>query len=223
MIKLPGIVILLSLVIFLTACTVGVESRPVQIDVAPPAPATALVKVVTLIPEAELTLTPRPAVNRPDPVGDEQVRKTAIANLQALLDAPELELAIQGVESSPNASNYPAVVFIDAQGNRYYISQDTLQPIEFTIERPIQDTPGGSKTPDELRAIAFQLAQDHSSRFAELQEKLAYSEGNKSGENSFFRWELPGSNVGGMPAILQIGLKQDGRLFGYLNSIDLLE
>ena len=223
MIKLPGIFILLSLTILLSACAVGIESTPVQLSGPSSTSATAIEKVVTLIPEAELTLTPRPVVTRPDPVGDEQARKTAIANLQALLDAPELELAIQGVESSPNASNYPAVVFIDAQGNRYYISQDTLRPIEFTIDRPIQETPGEAKPPDELRAIAFQLAQDHSSRFIELQEKLAYSEGNKSDENSFFRWELPGSNVGGMPAILQIGLKQDGTLFGYLNSIDLLE
>lgn len=223
MIKLSNIVILLSLAILLTACTVGIESTPVQVSGPSSAPATAIEKVITLIPEAVLTLTPQIVVTRPDPIGDEQARETAVTNLRALLGAPELELAIQGMESSPNASNYPTVVFTDVQGNRYYISQDTLRPIEFTIDRPIQETPGEPKTPDELRAIAFQLAQDHSSRFVELQEKLAYSEGNKSGENSFFRWELPGSNVGGMPAILQIGLKQDGTLFGYLNSIDLLQ
>lgn len=126
------------------------------------------------------------------------------------------------MESSPNASSYPAVVFVDPQGNRYYISQDTLRPIEFTLDQPIQATPGEPKSPDELRGIAFQIAMDHSTNFEAIQDQLAYSEGNKGGENSFFRWEMPGSNVGGMPAILQIGLKQDGTLFGYLNSIDLL-
>jgi len=215
--------ILLTLAALLTACAAGIESKPVQIDAPTLAPATAPAKVVTLIPEAELTLTPRPAVTRPDPIGDEQARETAAASLRELLGAPGLERAIQGSEASPNASNYPAAVFADPAGNRYYISQDTLRPIEFTLEQPIQETPGEPKTPDELRAIAFQLAQEHSSRFNELQEKLAYSEGNKGGENSFFRWELPGTNVGGKPAILQIGLKQDGSLFSYLNSIDLLK
>src|SRR5690606_13001894 len=111
---------------------------------------------------------------------------------------------------------------VDEMGNSYYISQETLRPIEFTLQRPYTAENAAPKTPEALREAAEQIARTHSTQFETLRDSLYYSEGAKSGENFFFRWEMRGTDMGGMPAFLQIGLKQDGTLFSYINSIDFL-
>ena len=208
---------LLALAVLLSACASGQASRPIL-----PQPAiTSVEKVVTLAPQGDQTTPAQPATPPPSRVIDEQARVTAIAKLRVLLGDQQLELAYKGMDRSPNATNHPAVLFVDPQGNSYYVNPDTLLPIEFTLAQPIRETQGSPKTPDELRAIAEQIAKAQSVRFEALRDRLTYSEGIK-GENNFFRWEMAGTDVGGMPAILQIGLKQDGSLFGYLNSLDFL-
>jgi hypothetical protein len=223
MLKRLWVCTLLIFPILLSACAPYLNSRSVQRGglVAPAQPeitATSVVKIVTMVPQGELAArTPTPSS-----ASGKKPWETAAANIRELLGAPQLELSSKGEERSPNASNSLAVVFVDPLGNRYYVSQDTLQPIEFTLEKPIQETQGSPKTLAELRALAEQIANTHSTRFAAVKDKLTFYEANKSGENYFFRWEMEGSDVGGMPAVFQVGLKQDGTLFGYLNSLDLL-
>lgn len=218
---------LLALTILLTACSAGQPSKPVQIDnkalpeQAQPA-GTAVEQIVTLVPEGGITSAPQPSPSPTSLALNEETLKTAADNVRALLGVMDLELKFNTLERSPNASNHIAILFFDSLGNRYYVNQDTLQPLEFTVEQPIQKTQGSSKTSDELRAVAQEIAKTHSKKWDALKDKLTYTEGNKGGENSFFRWEMPGTDVGGMPAILQIGLKQDGSLFAYINSLDFL-
>ena len=220
---------LLALMVLLSACVSGQTSRPLQLDgPVPPeqflATATVIEKVVTLLPAGEQRAPAQPVEIPTTQEMDEKAQETAIANLRALIGAPQLELTFQALERSPNASNYPAALFVDALGNSYYISPDTLQPVEFTIVQTLQGAPGSlgsSQTPDELRAAAEQLAQTHSTRFSKVKSALTYTEGIK-GENNFFRWELPGTDAGRMPVMLQIGLRQDGSLFSYINSLDFL-
>lgn len=222
-------IILLGMIVILAACATTPVSKPIQVDKPAlpdqPQPAvTAAEKVVTLVPESEYTAAPL-STPTPAPVlqpMDEKGQETVTANLRDLLGAPELGLAFKGFERSPNATNHSAALFVDTLGNTYYISQETLQPIEFTLEKPVQAAQAKAKTAEELRARALQYAKDHSPKFATWQDKLTYTEGNKGGENSFFRWEAAGTDVGGMPAIFQVGLKQDGTLFAYLNSLDFL-
>ncbi len=218
--------ILALLAVFITACASNQPSRPVQPDGAvPPAEpiATAAEKVVTLVPRGQATdPAPPPAAAAADLLTDAAAQETAAENLRALLGVPELMLAVQSAENSPNAINIPAVVFVDELGNSYHISQQTLKPVEFTLQRPYHAENSTPKTPEELLAAAQQIAKTHSTRFETLQDKLKYIEGAKNAGNFFYRWEMPGTDMGGMPAILQIGLKQDGTLFSYLNSIDYL-
>ncbi len=225
MMKHFGTCVLLALVILLSACIPGQASTPVQpggpVSPAQPQPTiTAGEKIATLVPE--VGQTPQATSTEASQLSDPKAMQTAIANIRALLNAPSLELTFTSLERSPNASNHLAILFVDQQENRYYVRQDTLQPLEFTLEKPIQETQGAKKTTDELRAMAMQLATAHSTKFPSIGSKLKYTEGNKGGENNFFRWEMEGTDVGGMPAILQIGLKQDGSIFSYLNSLDFL-
>ena len=216
--------ILLALALLLSACAANQPVRPVQPDraVPPQGPAATLAEqVVTLVPRGEVTTVP-PAASIPDRAIDEEAMETAAENLGALLGVPQLALSVSSMEPSPNAVNLPAVVFVDEMGNSYHVSQDTLRPIEFTLQRPYRQENSAPKTPDELLAAAEEIAKTHSTQFEALRDRLRYTEGAKSGENFFFRWEMPGTDMGGMPAILQIGLKQDGTLFSYLNSIDYL-
>ena len=230
MIKRLRICTMLALAVLLSACASGQTNAIVQSErvVVPPVQPTLASeeKVVTLVPEGERTTPEQPAVpptTVPPTVSaiDEQAQAAVTDALRSLLGAPALELALKGPDRSPNASNYPAVLYVDQFGNSYYVNPDTLQPIEFTLMMPVQDAQSGVKTPDELRAIAEELAKTHSTRFEAMKDKLTYTEGNK-GENNFYRWEMPGTDVGRMPALLQIGLKEDGSLFSYLNSLDLL-
>lgn len=216
---------LLTILLLLSACDPAPTDRIVQSEqvvvpaVQPSTPAEQ--KVVTLVPEGEQTTAPeQPVEPAPNGVIDEKAQETVIANLRTLLGAPTLELAIKGLDRSPNATNYQSVLFVDSEGNNYYIHPETLQPVEFNLGGP-QKTSGSAKTPDELRAIAEEIAKTHSIRFEDLKDNLTYREGNK-GENHFFRWEMPDTDVGDMPALLQVGLKQDGSLFSYINSLDFL-
>lgn len=216
--------ILLVLVILLAACIPTPASQPAASNLPLPQPqpqavATTVEKVATMIPASESTTGPQPTTPVLRAMND-QGQQEAVAHLRSFLGKPELELTFKGLEHSPNATNQPAALFMDGQGNSYYISQYTLQPIEFTLSQPIPVSQ--PKSADELRAVAQQFAKDHSTKFLPWSDKLKYTEGNKGGENSFFRWEAPGTDVGGMPATLQIGLKQDGTLFAYLNSLDFL-
>lgn len=176
----------------------------------------------TDVPEVEPTNASQQTM---DPITlpfSRQTLQTIRDNLRRLLGAPDLTLAYQSITQSPNASNHPAALLVDTLGNSYYVSLDTFQPIEFTLGQPVHLSQGGSMTVEELRATAEQLASRQSTRFDRVKEWLIYSEGDKSGENFFFRWVMPDTDVGGMPATLQFGLRQDGSLFSYLNSLDFL-
>ena len=213
--------LILILLLALAAACAPAPQRPVVIDepmpFLPQVTTTPVEKFVTMAPAEQHT----PDVTQTPSGVDEASRVAAADYLRGMLGAPQLELAFKTLDRSPNAVNHPALVFVDAFGNTYYFRTDTLKPIEFTLTQPFQTAPGGAKTADDLRAAAETLANENSEKFGKLKSQLAYTEGMK-GENNFFRWEMPGTDVGGMPAILQIGLKQDGTLFSYLNSLDFL-
>lgn|GEM_PF-2024884 len=144
----------------------------------------------------------------------------AIAAIRTLTDNPGLQLDYLETSASPNANLRRALVFLDPQGNRYWVDEQTLQVIEFTLEFPATGGGGQAKSLNELRAIAADLARRRSTRFAQLGERLAYEEGQK-GERYFFRWEDRDAHWQYMPPLLQIGLDAGGRLVSYLNTLDL--
>jgi len=230
MIKSLWMITLLALAGLLSACgittTVNVPPAVDVIDVpAVQLDAGTAEKVVTLVPEAEAGLPDAPEPERSSGP-DEKMLEAAGANVNALLNsgatgAPQVELDYRGMDRIPNATNHKAMLFVDLQGNSYYVREDTLQPVEFTLAHPLQESLGSPLTADELRAAAEQIATSQSTRFDRWKDKLVYTEGVK-GENNFFRWEAPDIDVGGMPAMLQISLRQDGSLFSYVNSLDFL-
>jgi hypothetical protein len=195
-------------------------SRPTATEFLPTA--IPIVPTDTMAPVVEPTNVPEPTQAVHGSPLDPQSLETITDNLRTLLEAPDLVLTFQSMTTSPNASYNQAVLLVDHLGNSYYVRPDTFQPIEFTLEQPVHPSQGGSLTPDELLAAAEQLAARQSTRFERFKDRLVFTAGDKSGENYFYRWAFPDSDVGGMPATLQFGFKQDGSLFSYLNSLDYL-
>lgn len=154
-------------------------------------------------------------------------QKAQIAQVQAVLDKPDLQLTFQGIENLANAHGIGAAVYVDEVGTRYSVSIDKgLLAAIVPGFRP--DVPALEVKPVEtVRLIAEKFASDHSPRYAEMKNELLFEEGGK-GDIYFFTWRMQNKDWSGtewamMPPFLQIGMSADGKIVTLINTLDLYD
>jgi DNA-binding CsgD family transcriptional regulator len=140
---------------------------------------------------------------------------------------PELRLTFKGISAPANAPWRNAALYTDETGTNYYVDIETsrLVTIESNFPTHPDIAPDQEKSLDELRAIAGEFAYKNSPRLKELENDLEYEEGNK-GHMYFFTWNYRNRDWSGtdwqmMPPFLQIGLLANGKIVGYINTLDL--
>jgi hypothetical protein len=150
-----------------------------------------------------------------------------LAQIRQVTGKPDMQLTFMNVQNIANAPHRGAAVYGDQDGVKYWmdIKSGRLAMIEPTSHADYPIT--GAKSMDELRKIAGQFALANSARLADLKADLLYEEGGKGGI-TFFRWDYrtkdwSGTDWAMMPPLVQVGLLADGRVFTYLNTLDLLE
>ncbi|MDD5466812.1 MAG: hypothetical protein PHS96_03305 [Anaerolineales bacterium] len=79
---------------------------------------------------------------------------------------------------------------------------------------------GEPLAPEELERRARQLLTENNPCFVQAEALLQYLPGGK-GENSFFRWQRATPNPDNpwdQPTFIQVGIRQDGWIFSYIDS-----
>lgn len=119
--------------------------------------------------------------------------------------------------SSPNA-DVMVNLYQDGWGASYYLDQDHHQVVEFSFGYLFPPL-GEILSLDELRAKAHELFGLQSPPNLFPVSDLLYEEGAKGEENYFFRWQdaKPGWRYN--PPIFQVGLRADGMLINYINTL----
>ncbi len=149
--------------------------------------------------------------------------------IRSILGQPDLQLTFDSIQGLSNAPGRQAAVYVDATGAKYDIDllSGRLAAIEPSPTLNSEVPPDQAKSMDEVRSIATRFAQANSTRLGELMASLTYEEGCK-GSLCFFRWDarsLPidwgSTEWAAMPPFLQVGVRMDGLIFSYNNSLDL--
>jgi hypothetical protein len=123
----------------------------------------------------------------------------------------------------PNADLRPGWQLMDPSGRLYWLDVQTYQLVQIEPSPLDNADPASTKSIEELRQIAEELALEHSSRFVDLMDELVYTEGDKLGQSLFFQWEDRTKPWLFMPPRLQVGLTSDGQLLSWLNTLDIVE
>ena len=143
----------------------------------------------------------------------------AMAAIRELMEAPELMLTFVETTLMINSPNADLVVAVlaDDTGSEYSVDPATYRVVE--LAPVIYAISGGTRlTQADLRATAQAMAGRYLVGFSEIKDRLAYEEGAK-GDNFFFRWEDPTISWTYNPPVFQVGLRVDGKLVSYLNTI----
>jgi hypothetical protein len=141
--------------------------------------------------------------------------------IDAFMGMSNMHLLLVEGSAMPNANLRPGWKLMDDSGRLYWLDVETYQPVQIEPFPLISVDTTGPKSIEELRQIARQFAEEHSAQFAELEEELTYSEGDKLGLRFFFQWEDRSRLWSFMPPMLQVGLTSDGQVFSWLNTLDL--
>jgi hypothetical protein len=141
--------------------------------------------------------------------------------IDAFMGMSNMHLLLVEGSAMPNANLRPGWKLIDDSGRLYWLDVETYQLVQIEPFPLISVDTTGPKSIEELRQIARQFAEEHSAQFAELEEELTYSEGDKLGLRFFFQWEDRSRLWSFMPPMLQVGLTSDGQVFSWLNTLDL--
>lgn len=180
-------------------------------------------------PSPEGQLPPEGPAFGPSPSGADQTAQIEL--IRSILGKPDLQLTFDSIQQLANAGARSAAMYVDDAGQKYYIDLQTgsLAAIEPSPGLKAEVPASQAKSMDELRSIASRFAQANSARLGELIASLVYDEGCK-GSLCFFRWDtrnLPidwsGTEWIMMPPFLQVGVRTDGMIFSYNNSLDLYE
>jgi len=150
----------------------------------------------------------------------------AIANIRFATEQPDLSLVFKEIKNNPNASLHKVIIFTDSRRNEYIVDYQTYQVVEFMRDRGL---PAGNvsterdrtKLVDELRLIARDFGLRNSFKFAQNADKLIFSEMTKDGSTYAFRWEDPTNPELTMRPFLQIVIRVDGNVIGYINTLDI--
>jgi hypothetical protein len=139
--------------------------------------------------------------------------------IREFMESPDLTLNFIDLETMVNSTNADIVVavFEDGTGTRYSVDPRDYRVLQLApIVYALSDAP--RLTQAELRARAEAMAEHYLLGFNEIKDRLVYEEGAK-GDNFFFRWEDPTLVWLYNPPIFQVGLRVDGELVAYLNTI----
>ena len=113
--------------------------------------------------------------------------------------------------------------FEDEQGRSYLVAVVANRVLEMDPGITTPPVQGPPLATDELQALAEAIILRELPQFTELRSRLVASQGVKSGESYFFRYEYPGGGPWfGLPPLAQVGLTADGQMFSYLNTLYFL-
>ena len=113
--------------------------------------------------------------------------------------------------------------FEDEEGRSYLVAVVANRVLEMGPGFATPRAQGSPLATEELRALAEAIILRELPQFTELRARLTASQGVKSGEFYFFRYEYPGGGPWfGLPPLAQVGLTADGQMFSYLNTLYFL-
>jgi len=151
------------------------------------------------------------------PVGNDP----SMAMIRALKGDMDLEVTFLQEETNPNADMRKAFIYTDEGGDEYWIDAQTLVLVQWT---PSQSVPVGKTLPVEgLKIAASAFAGRISPIFQEHATALTFTESTKDGTTYAFRWEGRWEVGHMMPPFLQIVMRTDGAILGYINTLDALD
>jgi len=145
-----------------------------------------------------------------EPQRDDERAVTAIHQIvdQPAGDITFVDRAVLAV--SPDAGGHDVLVYEDQNGARYSVDETQYSLVKIEPSG-LRFASGPTLSQDVLRQMAMQLAL-RSGDFAQNEKTLALEEGQKD-ENYFFTWAGPNG------LMLQIGIRADGTLFSYTNTL----
>ncbi|MEA4908364.1 MAG: helix-turn-helix transcriptional regulator [Anaerolineaceae bacterium] len=161
-----------------------------------------------------------PLAAQVDPAAD-------VAAIRQALGDPDLQLLFQDIRPLANAPAFQAAVYTGPDGGQYWVEMSSGRLVEMEMNSHLEVPAFEAQDVEQLRAIAAQFVQANALRLEELQGQLAYEESGK-GSIYFFRWDLRGLDWSGtewemMPPLLQVGVRADGQVVAYLNTLDLYD
>jgi hypothetical protein len=177
---------------------------------------------VSMAPATSETTTSFPEPAAPLASATVQVQfdnQLAMEAIREFMESPDLTLNFIDLETMVNSMNADVVVavFEDGTGTTYSVDPRDYRVLELApIVFALSDAPRLSQA--ELRERAEAMAEHYLLGFNEIKDRLVYEEGTK-GDNFFFRWEDPVLAWLYNPPIFQVGLRVDGKLVAYLNTI----
>jgi hypothetical protein len=133
---------------------------------------------------------------------------------------PDLEVEFREATlmiNSPSA-DVEVRVYQDGWGRSYSLDPSLCEVVEFSFEGA-QPPLGEPMTLAELRAMAEALFDQYAVANAISDADLVYEEAIKNEENYFFRWQAVDADWLYNPPIFQVGLRVDGLMIFYLNSL----
>lgn len=157
----------------------------------------------------------------------ERERERAITAIRALRDEGELPLRYKS--TAPNPCRSGALIEIYADDRReYWVDPETdlviqMDPYAGRDTEAYPPRPEDRRPVAELRTKAILLAERHVPGFREDRAALHPLEAHKDRLLYFFRWDDFSHPVAesDMPPFVQVGLRADGALVSYTNSISV--
>ena len=143
-----------------------------------------------------------------------------IARIRAFRNDNNLSLTYKGDDSNPNADLRKAFIYQDDQGSEYWVDQASLFVVQWTPK--LVEPSGAILSIDGLRTQARNFAFQQSPRLAQSASSLTFTETTKDGTPLAFRWEDRSAAGHTLYPFLQIILRTDGQMVGYMNTLDVL-
>ena len=109
-------------------------------------------------------------------------------------------------------------VYHDGWGSSYSVDPNLREVVEFTSASLLPSL-GEPLSQAELRAIAEGVFDKYVPAKSGSEADFAYEEGFKSQENYFFRWQDVVVEWLYNPPIFQVGLRSDGLLISFINTL----
>jgi len=145
--------------------------------------------------------------------------EVAVESIRAFIGSEAAYLTFQEMTIMVNSPNADLLVgvYIDGLGGLYSVDPDSYKVVEIDPS-PIQTMRGEPLALEQLRKIAEERAAEEVPDFLEISDSLSYEEGNKL-DTFFFRWEAVNREWKNNPPIFQVGIRADGELLTYTNTL----
>ncbi len=144
----------------------------------------------------------------------------AIVRIRAFRNDSNLNLTYKGEERNPNADLRKAFIYQDDQGSEYWVDQAALFVVQWTPK--LIGPTGAPLSDDALRTQVRNFAFQQSPRLEQNANNLTFKENTKDPTNLALRWEDRSVVSHTLFPFLQIILRNDGQMIGYMNTPDVL-